>query len=202
MMLRTGWALIAAAAVFVAPALAVAGDEILDHLKEAEGAYKEGNFSGAIDALEFAKTKLLEKQSNKFDAALPGAMLDYKVVPGRGNDAAAMAFLGGGTGTNRRYEKKNKSIEIIVSTNPTLVTSYNMATKFAAHQPNTTLTKIKGNKALQMYDPARKRAEITMVLLNTMAIRIEGDGQDNIDDAVKFSEAIDYKPLKEAAMGE
>lgn len=195
-------ALLTAVGLLVAPALAAAGDEVLDHLKEAETAYKAGNYSEALDALDYAKNKLLEKQSNKFDSALPGEMLGYKVEPGRSNDAAAMAFLGGGTGTSRHYKKKNQSIDITVSTNPTLVTSYSMAMKFAAQQPNTTLTKIKGNKALKMYDPSRKRVEITMILLNSMAIRIEGDSQDSADDAVKFAEAIDYKPLKEAAMGE
>jgi len=56
--------------------------------------------------------------------------------------------------------------------------------------------KIKGNKGIRKWESARSSGDITLVLLNTMLVKVEGQRVESAKELEQFAEAVDFKSLK------
>ncbi|RBI85667.1 hypothetical protein DRV85_08025 [Rhodosalinus halophilus] len=93
----------AAAATLVA--LPAAADEITDTLRSAIEAYEEGDIAYALEEVDYARQKMLEKQSDALVGFLPEAPGGWTREVSS-EMSAGLAMMGGGTGAQAEYREE------------------------------------------------------------------------------------------------
>lgn len=175
-------------------------DEITDQIKEGLDFYNKGDFSEAVNALNFAVGQIQQKQTAGLKSVFPEPLSGWKAEESTGQYGAA-PFLGGGVTASRRYyvENTDKEVDIeFVSDSPLLqsVMMFYTNPAFYSSQPDTKLVKIQGRKAVQKYMPQDREGEINIVIGSRMLVSIKGQGLDKVDDMVAYANAIKYEALE------
>ena len=180
--------------------LTVHADEISDQIKEGLDFYEKGNFSEAVNALNFAVGQIQQKQASGLKNVFPEPLPGWKAEESTGQFGAA-PFLGGGVSASRRYHKEggNKEVDIeFVSDSPLLqsVMMFYTNPAFYSSQPDTKLVKIQGRKAVQKYVPQDREGEINIIIGSRMLVSIKGRGLEKADDMLAYANAIRYDALE------
>jgi len=190
--------------IFVMSACA---DEILEEIDYAKEAYKDKDYSEAVESLKFAITKIQSLQVDELRKALPQPLSGWTMEE-QESEAAALGLFGlsSGLGVTRKYYKKdsNETIEIsiiaqsamlqqvmIFLKNPALVTA----------QPNTKLEKrrISGKriKIIEEFSSKDKEGKLSLTPDEQILIIIEGQGISDKDILYTYLEKIDFKLIAE-----
>ena len=181
------------------PALATAGDEVAESIDEAKEQYEQGDYGEAVDSLEFAIAKLREKQKGSLAEAFPPPLAGWAAADAQSEYAGMAVLGGGGVSASRKYTKGGESVTVSFLTDSPLIQS--MAAMVAnpmivSQDPNSSVTRIKGNKGIEKWEPDDKSGEITIILKNTMLVSVKGEGLANADPLRQYAGAIDYTALK------
>ena len=101
--------------IFVMSACA---DEILEEIDYAKEAYKDKDYSEAVESLKFAITKIQSLQADELRKALPQPLSGWTMEE-QESEAATLGLFGlsSGLGVTRKYFKKgsNETIEISIN---------------------------------------------------------------------------------------
>lgn len=195
---------LAAACLLLAGPAAAAEDEVLKHVNEGVENYKAGKHQEAINSLNFAVGLIREKQGGDLAAALPPPMPGWKSED-TAAAGAAMAMMGGGATLERKFTKGSERVEIMIMTNSPMLQGFMMMMSnpaMLAGNPNSKLTTIKGQKAVEERNEASKTGKITLVLMNSMLITAEGRQLEDPETLRKYAEAVDYGKLKQFLMNQ
>ena len=200
----TGIVIVILSLVFTMSACA---DEILEEMNYAKEAYKDKNYSEAVESLKFAITKIQSLQADELRKALPKPLSGWTMEE-QESEAATLGLFGlsSGLGVTRKYYKKdsNETIEIsiiaqsailqqimIFLKNPALVTA----------QPNTKLEKRKisgkGIKIIEEFSSKDKEGKLSLTPDEQTLIIVEG--QEISDKAILYNylEKIDFQLIAE-----
>jgi len=135
--------------VILALALVVSAcaDEVLEGIDYAKEAYEDGDYSEAIEELNFAIAQIQSLQVDELRKALPEPLSGWTMEE---QESDAMGYglfgLGSGLGVTRRYyeEDSGATIEITIGAQSIMLQQITMFLKnpaLAATQPNTKLEK-------------------------------------------------------------
>ena len=177
---------------FSAPALA---DDVTDYINEALQYYNDGQYSDAVDSLNFAEQIIQQKKSSGLEEFLPGPLKGWTAEAAT-SQAASSAMLGGGITAERSYNKGDSSIEIqIMADSPMLQgVMMMMSNPMFAGADGGKLERIGKQKAIVKFNSSTKEGDIQIVVANRFMISIEGDGVTK-KDLKDYAKAINYKKM-------
>jgi tetratricopeptide (TPR) repeat protein len=170
-------------------------DDVTEYINEALQYYKDGDYSDAVDSLNYAEQLIQQKKSAGLEAFLPEPIKGWTAETAT-SQAAGSAMLGGGISAERNYKKGNSSIKIqIMADSPMLQgVMMMMSNPMFATADGGKLERIEKQKAIIKFDPNTKDGELQIVVANRFMVSI--DGQDiSKKDLKDYAKAIDYNKM-------
>src|SRR5579863_2801484 len=110
------------AAIWLALALppAARADDVTDQIDQAVAAYRKGDLTTAVAALDAAAGLIRDKKSQAWKAVLPEPLEGWTGDPPEAQ-ALPPALLGGGTTVSRKYRKSGDTVTVTVMADAPLV---------------------------------------------------------------------------------
>lgn len=195
--------------VILALALVVSAcaDEITKGIDYAKEAYEDGDYSEAIEELNFAIAQIQSLQVDELRKALPEPLSGWTMEE-QESEILAFGFfgLGQGLGVTRRYYKEDsdETIEITIGAQSMLLQQITMFLNnpaMAAAQPNTKLEKkrIAGKRItiIEEFSSEDERGKLSLTPDDKIMVIIEG--RDISDKAIlyEYLDGIDFDLMAE-----
>ena len=176
--------------------VSVYADDVTDSIDEALDAYKEGEFSAAVESLNYASQLINQKKGASLSSLLPEP-LDGWSAKSSNSKAMGAAMFGGGITAERKYVKGKNTVSIdIVADSPMLQSMMMMFTNpMYATSDGGKLEKIKRQKAIVKFNPETNRGDIKIVVAKRFLVTVKGN-RTTLEDLKAYANAIDYKKLK------
>ena len=180
--------------VFVAISILLA-DDVTDSINEGLKLYKDGDYAGAMQSLDYASQLIKQKKGTMLEDYFPEPLSGWEGKTAT-SSAANQAFLGGGINAEREYNKGESSVYAsIMSDSPLMSTVMMMISNpMFATSDGGKMVKINGEKALVKYDVDNKSGEIQMVVAGKYLVQFSGSNVSN-DDLMNYAKAMDYQKL-------
>lgn len=174
----------------------VYADDVTDSINEALDAYKEGEYSAAVDSLNYASQLINQKKGDSLSSLLPEPLDGWSAKSSK-SQAMGAAMFGGGITAERKYVKGKNNISIeIVADSPMMQSVMMMfSNPMYATSDGGKLEKIKRQKAIVKFNTDNNRGDIKLVVANRFLITIKGI-KTTLADLKAYAEAINYKKLK------
>ncbi len=171
-------------------------DDIKDSIKEGLEYYENGEYSDAVESLNYASQLIQQKKGEGLEAFLPDPLSGWTTQE-TSSQAAGAAMFGGGVTAERKYRKGSSSITVQIVTDSPLLQSMMMmfSNPMFATANGGKLERIGRQKAIVNFDPADKQGDIKIVVADRYLVSIEGH-EITREDLKGYAEAIDYKKLK------
>ena len=184
-------AALAVTAVFVTGSVA---DDVLDTIDDAVSAYKSGNYSQAVEDLNYAAELIRQKKGENLKNYLPAPLNGWKASEAE-TQTASTAMMGGGTVVKRSYTKGDSRIEVqIITDSPMMQTVAMMIGNPMFMGGGGKMIRINRQKAIIEYDKQSRSGQIQMVAGEKYLIIVSGDNVTE-DDLKAYAKAIDVKKL-------
>jgi len=174
----------------------VMADDITDSINEALEAYNEGEYSVAVESLNYASQLINQKKGDVLSSLLPEPIAGWTAKSPESKIVGA-AMFGGGITAERKYIKGKNNISIeIVADSPLLQGMMVMfSNPMYASSDGGKLEKIKRQKAIVKFNPDTSRGDIKIVVVNRFLVTIKGN-RTTMNDLKAYAKAVDYKKLK------
>ncbi|MFN5560410.1 MAG: hypothetical protein ACK5CF_06590 [Opitutaceae bacterium] len=187
--------LLSLTAAFIVSTVCGHADEVVDNLKSAIDLYQSGNYTEALQAMDFAGSVLRQKKSEAVAAILPAAPAGWTAQDPQ-TDGASAAILGGMVSAKRVYTKDEAEVSIQVQSDSPLLQSYGMMLANPALMAGSgvKLETVKGQRVAVTYQAATKNGDIKAVVDGRYVVSIEGIGVSR-EELTKFVAAIDFAKL-------
>lgn len=169
-------------------------DDVTDSIDEALEAYKEGEYTEAIESLSYASQVIGQKKAEQIGQYLPDALDGWSVRDKQRSGGSAV--FGGGSSSERTYKKGSSSVTVSIAADSPAMQSMMMlfSNPMFAASGGGQLEKIKRQKAIVTYDESRQKGDIKIVVKKRFFVSIEGQKVSK-EELVAYAEAIDYKKL-------
>lgn len=179
----------------LALALPVRADEVSDNLKTAATAYEAGNYSEALQAVDYAGQLIRQKKAEAVAALLPAGPSGWKAEEAQ-SEAAAAALMGGIVTAKRSYSKGDSNVTIQIQSDSPLLQTYGMMFSNPALLAGSgaKLETIKGQRVAVTYKAADKSGDIKAVVDNRYVVTVEGNGVTR-EELTSFIVALDPSKL-------
>ncbi len=174
----------------------VYADDVTDSINEALDAYKSGEYSTAVESLNYATQLINQKKGDNLSSLLPEPLSGWTAKSSK-SKAMGAAMFGGGVTAERAYVKGNNNISIeIVADSPLLQSVMMMfSNPMYASADGGKLEKIKRQKAVVKFNPDSNKGDIKIVVANRFLVTVKGN-RTTLDDLKAYANAIDYNKLK------
>jgi hypothetical protein len=171
-------------------------DEITQSIDDALDQYKDGNYSDAIENLDYAAQLIRQIRSENLEDLFPAPLSGWKAEEATSTALGASMF-GGGISAEQHYRKASKRIEISIVTDSPILQSMLMmfSNPIIASSSGGKLERINGQKAIVKYSSADEEGELTMVIDNRFLITVRGDYIIK-NDLKDYAAAIDLTKLE------
>jgi hypothetical protein len=168
-------------------------DEVTDAINEALQQYKSGNYSEAMNNLNYASQLVGQKKGGNLQSFLPNPLQGWTAEDAK-SEAAQM--YGGGVIAERRYRKDESSVSIRIITDSPMLQGMMMllSNPMMATSDGGKMVKIGGEKAIVKYNASKKRGDINIVVANRFMVTVEGKKVE-LEDLKAYAAAINYKKL-------
>jgi len=163
---------IAAAIMFVfLSASAGMADDVTDSLNDALSKYKDGQYTEAINSINYAEQLITQKKGEALSQVFPEPLSGWE-----GEEVTSNAVFGGGISAERRYSKDESSVNVtIVSDSPMLQAVMMMfSNPMFATSDGGKMETINGQRAIVKYNAQDKGGEIQMVVNNRFLVTVNG----------------------------
>lgn len=173
----------------------VRADEVSDNLKTAATAYEAGNYSEALQAVDYAGQLIRQKKAEAVAALLPGGPSGWTAEEAQ-SEAAAAALMGGMVTAKRTYTRGDSSVTLQIQSDSPLLQTYGMMFSNPALLAGSgaKLESIKGQRVAVTYKAADKAGDIKAVVDNRYVVSIEGSGVTR-EELTSFMAALDVAKL-------
>lgn len=177
------------------PAGLVRADDVVDNLKAAIASYESGNYTEALQSLDFAGTVIRQKKSEVVAAILPAAPAGWTAEAAE-SEAASAALFGGMVSAKRSYTKDESSVSIQVQSDSPLLQTYGMMFSNPALMAGSgaKLETVKGQRVAVTYQSDNKSGDVKAVVDGRYVVSVDGHGVSR-DELIKFVAAIDFAKL-------
>lgn len=175
--------------------LPVQADEVIDAINQGLKNYKDGNYTEAVQNLDYAAQLIRQKKGGKLEDFLPEPLSGWTAEKAK-SSAVSGAMFGGGVSAERSYRKGSSTVQIqIMADSPMLQGMMMMISNpMIASSDGAKLEQINGQKTMVKYDEANKSGELSIVVGNRYLIQV--DGSDVTKEELKsYASKIDFKKL-------
>ncbi|MBN3038055.1 MAG: hypothetical protein JW869_01400 [Candidatus Omnitrophica bacterium] len=174
-------------------------DEVEEEINAGLTAYKAGEFSKAVESLEYAVGQIRQLKAQKIEILFPEPLEGWQAKEVESMAAGSMLF-GGVISANRRYAKGSASVDINIATDNPMITFVsgmmsNPAMMTMAGKTGRTVKKIKGVNAVVEWDQDSSRGSIQTVVANKVMVAIEARNCSE-SEMLGYAEAIDYDEVE------
>lgn len=180
--------------LFVAwsPALA---DDVTDSINEALKQYSNGEFTDAVQSLDYASQLIRQKKGGQVEAFLPKPIAGWKAEEAN-SQAMGSAMFGGGVTAERSYVKDDSRVDVKIITDSPMMQGMVMmfSNPMIATSDGGKLQKINGEKAIVKYSKENKEGNINIIVARRFLITVEGNDV-ALQDLIAFAQGIDFKKL-------
>ena len=187
--------------------MSAGADEVLDVIGYAREAYEDGDYSVAIEELNFAIGKIQSLQVDELRKALPEPLSGWTMEE-QESDAMGYGFfgLGSGLGVTRRYyeEDSGATIEITIGAQSIMLQQITMFLNnpaLAAAQPNTKLEKkrIAGERItiVEEFSSEDERGKLSLTPDDKTLVIIEGWDISDKEILYEYLDGIDFDLMAE-----
>ncbi len=174
---------------------AVYADDVTDSISEALDFYKNGQYTEAVESLNYASQLIQQMKGQNLESYLPQP-LDGWTVGKTSSQAAGTALFGGGVTAKREYTKGTSSVKVEIITDSPMLQGVMMmlSNPMFASADGGKLTRFGRQKGIFNYDPDSKSGDIKLVVANRFLISVDGKdiSQKELTD---YAEAIDFKKI-------
>lgn len=170
-------------------------DDVTDAINDAMKYYKEGQYSAAVQNLNYASQVIQQKKGEGLTSFLPEPLSGWTAQEAN-SQAAGAAMLGGGITVSREYTRDESSVTIQIITDSPIMQSMMMmlSNPMYAASDGGKLERIERQNAMVKFDPADKSGEIKMVVASRYFITLEGQ-QTSKEDLMAYARAINFDTL-------
>lgn len=170
-------------------------DDVTDTIAEALKSYESGEYSTAVEDLNYALELIKQKKSEGLQEYLPEPLAGWTAKDATSQTAGA-AMFGGGLSTERTYKKDKSRIKVqIMADSPVLQGMMGLFTNpMFATSDGGKLERINRQKAIVKYNKENEKGDIKIVVAKRFMITIEGTKVTR-EDLVAYAKAIDYKKM-------
>lgn len=170
-------------------------DDVTDSLKAAVDSYQAGNYSEALQSIEFAATVIRQKKSEAIAAILPAAPTGWTAGDAE-SDSASAAMFGGMVSAKRSYSRGDSTISIQVQSDSPLLQTYGMMLSNPAMLAGSgsKLETLKGQRIAVSYRADNKSGDIKAVIDGRYVVSVDGNEVAR-EDLLTFMGAIDFAKL-------
>ncbi len=174
----------------------VYADDVTDSIGEAMDAYKDGEYTEAVESLNYASQLIQQKKGEGLTSFLPKPLKGWSAKDAE-SKAMGAAMFGGGVTAERRYTKGKGRIDVKIITDSPMMQGVMMmfSNPMFASSDGGKLEKIKRQKSIVKYNEAREKGEIKIVVAKRFLVTVEGKKIAK-EDLMGYAKAIDYKKLK------
>ena len=175
----------------------VLADDVTDSINEALKQYNNGEFTDAVQSLDYASQLIRQKKGGQLEAFLPKPISGWKAEDAK-SQAMGSAMFGGGVTAERSYVKGDSRVNIKIITDSPMMQGMMMmfSNPMMAISDGGKLEKISGEKAIVKYSNDNKDGNINMVIAGRFLITVEGNDVAR-QDLIAFAQGIDFKKLAE-----
>ena len=162
------------AAVITVALLSVAtarADDVTDSLNDALTKYNAGQYTEAINSINYAEQLITQKKGDALTEVFPKALAGWQA-----EEVKSEPVFGGGVSAERRYTKDAAAVTIaIVSDSPMLQATMMLFTNpMFATADGGKLETINGQKAIVKYSAENKDGDIQSVVNNRFLVTVNG----------------------------
>ncbi len=171
------------------------GESIEESIDEALHYYKDGEYKGAVDSLNYAAQLIQQKRGAELESYLPAPLSGWRTQETSSQTMGAAMF--GGITAERQYSKGSSSITVEIITDSPVMQSMMMmfSNPMFATSDGGKLEKIGRQKAIVKFDPKRQEGDIKIVVAHQFLVSIEGQNVSE-EDLKSYAQAVDYKKLQ------
>jgi hypothetical protein len=175
--------------------IGVHADDVTETIGEALKSYESGEFSTAVEDLNYALELIKQKKSEGLQNYLPEPLAGWTAKDATSQTAGA-AMFGGGLSAERIYKKDKGRVTIsIMADSPVLQGMMGLFTNpMFATSDGGKLERINRQKAIVKYDKEREKGDIKIVVAKRFMVTIEGTKVSR-EDLVAYAKGIDYKKM-------
>ena len=175
--------------------LSVHADDVSDSISEALKSYESGEYSDAVEDLNYALELIKQKKSEGLQAYLPEPLDGWNAKDAQ-SQTAGSAMFGGGISTQREYKKGKSRVKIqIMADSPVLQGMMGLfSNPMFATSDGGKLERINRQKAIVKYNKERQSGDIKIVVAKRFLVTIEGSKVSR-EDLISYAKAIDYKKI-------
>ncbi len=172
----------------------MSADDVTETIEEALEAYKEGEYTEAIESLTYASQVIGQKKGEQLTAFLPEPLDGWDVKDKKKSSGSTV--FGGGSSSERTYRKESSYVTVTIAADSPAMQSMMMifTNPMFAASGGGKMEKIKRQKAIVIYDEIKKKGDIKIVVKKRFFVSIEGRGVTK-EELVDFAKEIDYKKL-------
>ncbi len=178
--------------VWTMPAYA---DDISDAIEEGLALYKKGEFSEAVQNLDYASQLIRQKKSDKLKTLLPEAPEGWTAEESS-SEAMTGAMFGGAVAARRTYIKDSSRMNIEIITDSPMLQGMMMMfnNPMFATSDGGRLTKIAGRKAIMKYSDSGREGDIRIVVADRFLVNVSGTDVSK-EELTNFAEKINYEEM-------
>jgi hypothetical protein len=170
-------------------------DDVTDTISEAVESYKSGEFSNAVEDLNYALELIKQKKSEGLKDYLPKPLTGWSAKDASSQTAGSGMF-GGGLSTERVYTKDKSRIKVqIMADSPILQGMMGLFTNpMFATSDGGKLERINRQKAIVKYNKERQKGDIKIVVAKRFMVTVEGSKVSR-EDLISYAKGIDYRKM-------
>jgi hypothetical protein len=175
--------------------VSVQADDVSDTIGEALKSYESGEFSDAVEDLNYALELIKQKKSEGLQDYLPEPLAGWNAKEATSQTAGA-AMFGGGLSAERKYTKDKSYVTIsIMADSPVLQGMMGLFTNpMFATSDGGKLERINRQKAIVKYNKEAQSGDIKIVVAKRFMVTIEGRKVSR-EDLVAYAKGINYKKM-------
>ena len=180
-------------------------DEAVESLATAQTFVKNGNFSKAVDEINYALAKINELTAEGLLGFIPESPSGYSLVSKNSQGVDANAAIAGNAGANAQYSSQSGStlnLNIAIGgMSGKMASLAALGTMFAGLSQETGVgqtkkVRVQGHTGTQVFDANAQSGTLTFQVNEKTSVSIEGNGIESADILMTLAKSIDLAGLE------
>jgi hypothetical protein len=175
--------------------ISVHADDVTDTISDAVKSYENGDFSVAVEDLNYALELIKQKKSEGLQDYLPKPLSGW-TAKDASSQTAGSGMFGGGLSAHRQYKKGKSRVKVqIMADSPVLQGMMGLFTNpMFATSDGGKLERINRQKAIVKYNKDKEKGDIKIVVAKRFMVTIEGTKVTR-EELISYAKGIDYRKM-------
>lgn len=179
----------------------VLADEVHDEIDAARSAYDGGDLRGAVQALQYAMTKIQEQLTSKLWGLLPDPLPGWQAEAPQAQGGGVLTAIAGTHVTRRYYNDEGGQINLSAMADSPMIGMMGMMLSSPYMMQSTPGTKAfshDGYRGISEHVKGSSKWEMKLLVANRIYIELTGSGLEDEAPMQAYLEALDLKAIEKA----